>query len=156
MTYLLNALIIGYNLRVGNVHVASYVICIRLIVGNNLRVSDVHVASYVICIRLKVAFNQKLLVPEVLEVLEGHSTHHRYGVETHVWVFLKYKNKTNHTISSNSHTSATANKEMLFTQPQMRRWLQNQRELHKILTNYGAMYLMTVAENSSSSGMLMT
>ena len=63
-------------------------------------------------------------------------------------------NKTNHSISSNIHTSATANKAI--HSPQNWGWgvSQSQQEHHKILTKYEAIHPTTVSENNSSSGML--
>ena len=58
-------------------------------------------------------------------------------------------NKTNHPISSNNHTSATAKKQYTAS-IERGGGLQNQREHPKILIKYSA----AVSENYSSSGML--
>ena len=60
------------------------------------------------------------------------------------WVQYRFKNKTNHPISSNSHPSATAKGG----------GVRNQQEHHIILTKYEAVHPTAVSENNSSSGML--
>ena len=64
----------------------------------------------------------------------------------------RYKNKTNHPISSNCHPSATANK-AIHSLKIGGGGGKNQREHHIILTKYEAVHL-TAVENNSSSGML--
>ena len=67
----------------------------------------------------------------------------------------KYKNKTNHPISSNSHPSATANKAMHSLKISGGGGCyKTYGEHHIILTKYEAVHPTAVSENNSSSGML--